>query len=55
MWSLDIVVSHPGPQDVIELGAAETNEKIEALAFDRADKRSANAFALLARPLGRQG
>jgi len=39
MRALDIVVAHPGPQDVIELGPAEADEEIEAFALDRADER----------------
>lgn len=38
MWTLDVVVAHPGAQDVIELGSAETDEEIQALALDRADE-----------------
>ena len=33
MRALDIVVAHPGPKDVIELGPAEADEKIEAFAL----------------------
>jgi len=39
MRALDIVVAHPGPQDVIQLGTAEADEEIEAFALDRADGR----------------
>jgi hypothetical protein len=38
MRALDIVMAHPGPQDVIELRPAEADEEIEALALDRTDE-----------------
>ena len=39
MRALEIVMAHPGPQDVIELGTAEADEEIQAFALDRADER----------------
>jgi hypothetical protein len=39
MRALGVVVAHPGPQDVIELRAAEADEEIEAFALDRPDER----------------
>ena len=38
MWALGVVVAHPGPQDVIQLGTAEADEEIEAFALDRRDE-----------------
>lgn len=38
MRALDVVVAHPGPQDVIELGPAEADKEIQAFALDRADE-----------------
>ena len=39
MWALGVVMAHPGPQDVIELRAAETDEEIQTFALDGRDER----------------
>lgn len=38
MRTLDIVMAHPSPQDVIELSSVKADEKIQAFALDGADK-----------------
>jgi len=39
MWTLEIIVTHPGPQDVIELRGAKADEEIQTFALDGADER----------------
>jgi hypothetical protein len=50
MRALDIVVAHPSPQDVVELGTAEADEEIQAFAFDRADERFREGVCVGVRP-----
>lgn len=39
MCAFTVVVLHPVPQDVIELGPIEADEEIQAFALDGADER----------------
>jgi len=39
MRALEIVMAHPGSQDVIELGPAEADEETQTFALDGADER----------------
>ena len=38
MRAIDVVMAHPGPQDVIELGPTDADEEIEAFPLDGADE-----------------
>lgn len=38
MRAIDVVMAHPGPQDVIELGPTEADKEIEAFPLDGADE-----------------